>query len=96
MATTLDYKGLGQKTKKELMAIIADQKETNAQLTKELQKANRKNNPSLWVIDDNGEFRCKKCRIKAPKMKGVWGGIIQWKTPYCMNCGARMTNGEEQ
>ena len=96
MATTLDYLGLGEKTKKELIVIIADLKETNMQLSKELQKTKRKNETSLWVIDDKREFRCKGCRIKAPKYKGVWGGYVQWKTPYCMNCGAKMSNGEEQ
>lgn len=95
MATTLDYLNLGTKTKKELLVIIADLKETNLQLNKEILRIKKRKEVSLWVVDDKGEMRCKSCRHKAPKVKGIWGGYVQWKTPYCMICGAKMTNGEE-
>lgn len=59
MATTLDYLNLGTKTKKELLVIIADLKETNHQLNKEILRIKKRKEVSLWVVDDKGEMRCK-------------------------------------
>lgn len=65
------------------------------EIKRELEKLPSAERVGKWIEIENKwgglEIRCSECGAQVPR--DVWGNTMQ--SAYCPNCGARMTEGEE-
>ena len=93
--TKYEVKNLMDRTKADLIQMIQDLKNRNAEMSEKLTQMEYQTRTrfSQWV-DVQGELRCENCKVKAPILKDKQGIHGQIKPEYCFKCGSRMSNGE--